>query len=74
MILSLVMALAGYIVCMPIIGFCLATFLFLSFTIWAWRRHSLPVSLAYALAVTLVIQFTFGVALGMPLPRGALGF
>ena len=74
MILSLLMALAGYIFCMPILGFSLATFLFLSFAIWAWRRYSLLVSLAYALAVTLVIQLTFGVGLNMPLPRGALGF
>jgi hypothetical protein len=74
MILKLLIALAGYILLMPIIGYSLATFLFLSVAIWAWRRYSLLVSLAYALAVTLVIQFTFSVALGMPLPRGAFGF
>ena len=74
MILKLLTALAGYILFMPIIGYSLATFLFLSVAIWAWRRYSLLVSLAYALAVTLVIQFTFSVALSMPLPRGAFGF
>jgi len=74
MILQLLIALAGYILLMPIVGFSLATFLFLGVAIWAWRRYSVLVSLAYALAVTLVIQFTFSAALSMPLPRGFVGF
>ncbi len=63
-------AMLGYLVLMPVGGFTLSTFLFLTVTIRAWRRYSTPAAIIFAALITLVIYATFGVALGMPLPRG----
>ena len=73
MVLYLAIALTAYVLLMWILGFVPSTFLFLLVAVGAWRRYSLWVSTVYAAGVTLLLQLTFRVALGMPLPNGLLG-
>jgi hypothetical protein len=73
MVLHLAIALTAYLLLMSLVGFALSTFLFLLGAVQAWRRYSLWVSTVYAAGVTLLLQLTFGVALGMRLPNGLLG-
>jgi len=74
MVLHLAIALTAYVLLLSVLGFVPSTFLFVLVAVGAWRRYSLWVSAAYAVGVTILLQLTFGVALGMPLPRGLLGF
>ncbi len=73
MVLHLAIALTGYILLMWLLGFVPSTFVFVLGAVRAWRRYSLWVGAAYAVGVTLLLQVTFRVALGMPLPNGLLG-
>ena len=74
MVLHLAIALTAYILLMSFVGFALSTFLFVLGAVRAWRRYSLWASAAYAVGVTTLLQLTFRVALGMPLPHGLLGY
>ena len=74
MVLHLAIALTAYILLMSFVGFALSTFLFVLGAVQAWRRYSLWASTAYAVGVTTLLQLTFRVALGMPLPPGLLGY
>jgi putative tricarboxylic transport membrane protein len=73
MVLHLAVALTAYVLLLWILGFVPSTFLFLLVAVGAWRRYSFWVSAAYAAGVAILLQLTFRVALGMPLPRGLLG-
>jgi len=73
MVLHLAVALTAYVFLMWILGFVPSTFLFVLVAVAAWRRYSWWVSTVYAAGVTLLLQLTFRVALGMPLPSGLLG-
>jgi putative tricarboxylic transport membrane protein len=73
MILHLSGVMFAYLLLMPLVGFVLSTFLFLTLAIKAWRRYSTPAAVLYAAAITLVIYLTFNVALNMPLPQGPYG-
>ena len=74
MVLHLAIVLTAYVFLMSVLGFVASTFLFVLVAVGAWRRYSLWVSAAYAVGVTILLQLTFRVALGMPLPGGLLGF
>jgi putative tricarboxylic transport membrane protein len=73
MILHLSGVMFVYLLLMPLAGFVLSTFLFLTIAIKAWRRYSTPAAVLYAAAITLVIYLTFNAALNMPLPQGPYG-
>ena len=73
MVFHLSAGMFGYLLLMPLAGFTLPTFLFLTIAIKAWRRYSTPAAMLYAALIALVIYLTFSVALNMPLPRGPYG-
>ncbi len=73
MIFHLSGVLLAYLVLMPLVGFTLSTFLFLTVAIKAWKRYSTPIAIVSAVSITLFIYLTFSAALNMPLPRGPYG-
>ncbi len=73
MIFHLSGVLFAYLLLMPLVGFTLSTFLFLTVAIKAWKRYSTPTAVLSAASITFFIYLTFSVALNMPLPRGPYG-
>lgn len=65
-------SLVVYVVLIPLLGFTIATVLFMVAAIASWRTYSLLVAAVIALIVTGAIHILFAILLGMSLPRGLL--
>jgi hypothetical protein len=70
MVIHLSVALLGFVLLLPALGFTPAAFLFLLAAISAWRKYRWWHTAAYALTMAIVLHLVFSRALQMSLPAG----
>ena len=63
-----------YVAVLPVVGFALATAVFVLVIVRALGTYSWPVSAAWTVAIAVVSHLVFKHWLGMALPAGPLGF
>ena len=71
---GVLLGLAAYISCMETLGFVVNTLLFVAYLLLVVERARLKLSMLTAVLITACLFVVFQVLLGIPLPKGALGF